>query len=142
MRLCPIEEKIRHKVKAFCMRAQHSVETSKCQDDSPSEHFILIHFYSKVFMFSDRLLSIKMWFLILRTWPGSIFQPFEQKLFQWLNLFSIFQFFSWTDNLLCRHFNLSPGTQRKTILPTDWSNWDQQSGLVLCFLFIFIIYAH
>ena len=38
-----------------------------------------------------------MWFFSrVRTWTGSIFQPLEQKWFQWLNLFSIFQFFGWT----------------------------------------------
>ena len=56
-----------------------------------SHSFLWYSFPVSIYFY--RLLSSKMWFFILGTWAGGIFQPFEQKLFQWLNLFSIFQFF-------------------------------------------------
>ena len=99
-----------------------------------TKHFIPIHFYSKVFWEGGV------------TWTGSIFRSFEQKWFQWLNLFSIFQFFGWTPCFV----NISnyPSFQRKnhfTHTATVWlilliSVW-AGPGLVLCFLFI-SLYTH
>ena len=54
--------------------------------------------------FPDRIPSSKMWFFFgIGDVGRAFFQPFEQKWFQWLNLFNIFQFF-WLSNLFCGHW--------------------------------------
>ena len=114
---------------------------------STSKHFIPIHFYSKVFLFSDsRLLSSKVWFFILGTWAEKYFSTIWTELIpKWLNLLSLSQFFGWPDTLFV-FVDISnyPLSQKKNNFsyslndPTVSSVW-AGPGLVLCFLFIFTV---
>ena len=63
-----------------------------CMIDTAHESIVFPFIF--IVKFSDRLQCD--FFSGLGTGTGSIFQPFEQKWFQWCNLFSIFRFFGWS----------------------------------------------